>query len=70
MCTYRKQGYFHGIVYTLCVKTKDLKDTQNAQLYEKVALGFRSILSIHVNLRLDLGLQAMIIMFWFSNKVN
>ncbi len=42
MCTYQKQGYFHSTVYTLCVKIKDLKDTQNAQLYEKVALGSRS----------------------------
>jgi hypothetical protein len=70
MCTYSLQGYFHGIVYTFCVKTKDLKDIQNAQLCEKVALGSKSIISIHVNLWLDLGLQAMIVMFWFSNKVN
>lgn len=42
MCTYRKQGYFHSTLDTLCVKIKDLKDTQNAQLYEKVALGSRS----------------------------
>jgi hypothetical protein len=55
-------------VYTLCVKTKDLEDTQNAQLYEKMDLGV--ILSIHVNLWLDLGLQAMIIIFWFSNLAN
>jgi hypothetical protein len=50
------KGCFHGMVYSLCVETKGPKDTKNAQLYEKWLWDLGIIMSIHVNLWLDVGL--------------